>query len=74
MAHKRAGVHNSKGLEKFKRGSKNALNNRSIDLFEVDAADNLFIDPQHSYAKMKLRIRNADNTPLAAWLQHYGNN
>ena len=44
---------------------KNTLDNRSIE-FEVDAAEKLFIDPQHSYVKLTLKIRNADNTPLAA--------
>ena len=45
--------------------SKNTLDNRSIE-FEIDAADKLFVDPQHSYVKTTLRIRNADNTPLEA--------
>ena len=44
---------------------KNTLDNRSIE-FEVDTAGSLFIDPQHSYVKMKLRIVNTDNTPLVA--------
>ena len=44
---------------------KNTLDNQSIE-FEVDAAERLFIDPQHSYVKLRLKIRNVDNTPLAA--------
>ena len=44
---------------------KNTLDNRSIE-FEVNAAGPLFMDPQHSYVKMKLRIVNTDNTPLVA--------
>ena len=45
--------------------SKNTLDNRSIE-FEIDATNKLFIDPQHSYVKMKLRIRNVGDSPLAA--------
>ena len=45
--------------------SKNTLDNRSVE-FEIDATNKLFIDPQHSYVKMKLRIRNVDDSPLAA--------
>ena len=41
------------------------MDNRSIE-FEVDTAGPLFKNPQHSYIKMKLRIINTDNTPLAA--------
>ena len=44
--------------------SRNTLHNRDIQ-FHIDAVDKLFIDPQHSYVKMRSKIQNVDNTPLA---------
>ena len=44
--------------------SSNTLDNRDIQ-FHIDAADKLFIDPQHSYVKMRLKIQNNDDTALA---------
>ena len=57
---------NSRGFGEWETiASKNTLDNRSIE-FEIDAADKLFVDPQHSYLKTTLRIRNVDNTPIEA--------